>query len=234
MRETHRKRYAYGCVLGLILSLGLTTEAGGASRKNVAREEGGVQPSVDVRVHNYAQVLGDTLIRAEREAGEIYHAAGVEISWTNCNPLESDVPQDSNCAALINPARLDVRLLPDIGTVGGTTRRTMGIAVGYLASVSLRRVRQDADEFGVTLDAVLGPTLAHEIGHLLLTSQGHSPNGIMRARWRREDYERAPRGAFAFTLKQAEMIRSEARKRAQWQAASSPLSSSLEKAHSAE
>ena len=46
---------------------------------------------------------------------------------------------------------------------------------------------------------MLAPTLAHEIGHLLLTGQGHSSSGIMRAHWRREDYERAPRGAFNFT-----------------------------------
>jgi hypothetical protein len=31
----------------------------------------------------------------------------------------------------------------------------------------------------------------------------------MRARWRREDYEHAPRGAFKFTAQQAEQMRAE-------------------------
>ena len=99
----------------------------------------------------------------------------------------------------------------------GATNRTMGFAVGDLASVSLRRVREEAVEFGVKPDAVLGPTVAHEIGHLLLMSEGHSPSGIMRDHWGRDDYQRAPRGAFRFTSKQARSIRSAARARAREQ-----------------
>lgn len=88
----------------------------------------------------------------------------------------------------------------------------MGFAVGNLASASLRRVRENAAEFGVCLDAVLGPALAYEIGHLLRGQQGHSPNGIMRARWRREDYECTPLGAFKFNAEQAQAIRAEVRR----------------------
>jgi hypothetical protein len=94
----------------------------------------------------------------------------------------------------------------------------MGLALGDLASISYRRVQDDAADFGVKIETVLGPTLAHEVGHLLLASEGHSPSGIMREHWQREDYERAPRGAFKFTSKQARTISTEVRERAEKQA----------------
>ncbi len=170
--------------------------------------------SVDVRVFNYAQVPNEILAQAESGAAGICRVAGVEIAWINCN-----LPEDARCARPLDPTHLGVRILPNIGAAPGATSRTMGFAVGNLASVSLRRVREDAAEFGVQLDAVLGPALAHEIGHLLLEAERHSPTGIMRAHWQREDYERAPRGAFKFTPKQAQAIQAEVRNRLQAQAA---------------
>ena len=53
----------------------------------------------------------------------------------------------------------------------------MGFALGNLASVSFRRVREEAAEFGVQPYDVLGPAIAHEIGHLLLRQQGILPRG---------------------------------------------------------
>ena len=114
---------------------------------------------------------------------------------------------------------LSVRILPHFGAVPGTDKRTMGFALGNLASVSLRRVSEEAAEFGVQPYEVLGPAIAHELGHLLLGQQGHSPSGIMRARWRREDYERAPLGAFKFTAEQARSVRAEVGRRVQKQGA---------------
>lgn len=62
---------------------------------------------------------------------------------------------------------------------------------------------------------------AAQFGHLLL-GPGHSPTGIMRASWRREDYECAPRGAFNFTAKQSEQMRAEVKGREHQQAAQAP------------
>ena len=64
----------------------------------------------------------------------------------------------------------------------------MGVALGDLASVSHRRVREDANDFRVMPQVVLGPVLAHELGHLLLGPNSHSEKGIMRLRWQPEDY----------------------------------------------
>ena len=214
MKKAEGQPYRYGLAFGLLLTVGWTTEAQPALGKTKADHEGGQPPKITVQVYNYALVSSQTVTQAELEAAGIFHAAGLEIAWTNCR-----LPEDSQCAGYLNPTHLGVRLLPDIPIALGDSNRTMGLAVGNLASVSLRRVQEEAAEFAVSVDAVLGPTFAHEIGHLLLVSQGHSPSGIMRAHWRREDYERAPRGAFNFTPQQAQLIHAEVSKRCREQAA---------------
>ena len=52
---------------------------------------------------------------------------------------------------------------------------------------------------------VLGHTAAHEIGHMLLP-RGHSSRGIMRARLRKADWERAAKGTLLFTRRQSEQL----------------------------
>ncbi len=52
---------------------------------------------------------------------------------------------------------------------------------------------------------VLGHTAAHEIGHMLLP-RGHSSQGIMRARLRKGDWERAAKGTLLFTRRQSEQL----------------------------
>jgi len=199
-----RKRILLACLVGISVTPAM------AKGDNV--NEG--QMSIDVRVYNYARVADGRLTQAERGAAEVFRAAEVGITWVNCQ-----LPQDSRCSSPLDPTHVGVRILTDLGLTPSTTNRTMGYAVGDLASLSLRRVQADAAEFRVALESVLSPALAHEIGHLLLASQGHSSSGIMRARWRREDYERAPRGALRFTSRQAETIRTEIRRRTQNQTA---------------
>jgi len=163
--------------------------------------------SINVSVFNYAELSPNTLQQAEAVAAEILGKAGVEITWTNCDPTRRDLGDPAECGQVLGSSNLGVRILPDFGATPGITKGTMGFAMGDLASISFRRVTHEAREFGVQPCEVLGPAIAHELGHLLLGQPGHSPTGIMRARWRREDYERAPRGAFDFTAEQAEQIR---------------------------
>jgi len=159
-----------------------------------------------VRVHNYAQVSTEILAQAEVEAAGILGKAGIEIAWSNCDPTQKDLGDAAECNQFLGPTNLAVRILPYLGALPGTDKKTMGFALGNLASVSIRRVSEEAAEFGVQPYEVLGPAIAHELGHVLLGQRGHSPSGIMRAHWRREDYERAPRGAFNFTAEQAELM----------------------------
>jgi hypothetical protein len=204
---------------GFVLLAALLTSAPQALPEDRGENHDGLPPRINVRVHNYAQVSSDILTQAEVAAAEILGKAGVQITWTNCDPARRDLGDAAGCNQFLGPTNLGVRILPYFGVLPGTTRRTMGFALGYLASVSVRRVKEEAAEFGVQPYEVLGPAIAHEIGHLLLGQQGHSPTGIMRARWRRADYERAPQGAFKFTAEQAEQMRAEASTRNRMQQA---------------
>ena len=61
---------------------------------------------------------------------------------------------------------------------------------------------------------ILGHAIAHEIGHILLNDQRHSPAGIMRGEWNLRDLQNTRYGYLDFTPRQARAIRDEAGRRA--------------------
>ncbi len=58
----------------------------------------------------------------------------------------------------------------------------------------------------------LGRAIMHEIGHLLVRTEVHSPRGIMRGDWNHWDFT-SPTAVLNFTAEQAEIIRAEVRAR---------------------
>ena len=65
----------------------------------------------------------------------------------------------------------------------------------------------------VSMGQVLGFVIAHEVGHLLLNQQVHSPHGIMRGEWSFLDFRDMTCGMLLFTPQQAEFLRSDVRSR---------------------
>jgi hypothetical protein len=55
----------------------------------------------------------------------------------------------------------------------------------------------------------LGHVIAHEIGHLLLGANSHSPVGIMRPQWRLADEVWMAKGALVFDTDQAKRMQME-------------------------
>jgi hypothetical protein len=51
----------------------------------------------------------------------------------------------------------------------------------------------------VNLGSLLGDVAAHEIGHLLLGTNSHAANGIMRERWESEELGSIGTGALSFS-----------------------------------
>ena len=63
-------------------------------------------------------------------------------------------------------------------------------------------------------DAVLlGHAIAHELGHLLLNSSTHARYGLMAARWRDAELDRAAVGLLLFSPAEASFIRAEVLRR---------------------
>jgi hypothetical protein len=57
---------------------------------------------------------------------------------------------------------------------------------------------------------ILASAMAHEVAHLLLPDGQHSPDGLMRACWTRDDFYRAEQGQLRFSVEQASQIRARA------------------------
>ena len=55
--------------------------------------------------------------------------------------------------------------------------------------------------------------MAHELGHLLLGSTGHSDKGIMLARWEVNQVRQLMMGRLRFTPEQSKLMRLEAQAR---------------------
>jgi hypothetical protein len=87
----------------------------------------------------------------------------------------------------------------------GVAMRTLyGTSVAY---VFYRRVEQEAHWHDVSSVLVLAYAMSHELGHLLLGSRAHSPAGLMRACWRRAEFQQAGQGRLRFSEEEASAIR---------------------------
>ncbi len=179
----------------------------------------------EVFAYNYAQVPANSLERAKREAARVFHQAGVEIIWRDCPLSTADDAQMVACESSIVRATLILRIVPRFEYVPGVTnKQTLGSSVGNLATVSFKWVQDEAASGIATPSEILGPAIAHELGHLLLGRPGHSPTGIMRPRWSRKDFQRSPLGVFSFTSEEADLLRAGVRTRAVAQAKAVTLS----------
>jgi len=135
---------------------------------------------------------------AEQQLARIFGAAGVEIrpvlpgvtAGNECPTIEVVLLSDAMARRLLPPKSIPPNSL---GIVGSEIHR---------AYVFVDRVLPLALHNGADPGDLLGNVIAHEIGHLLLPDEGHSPGGIMQA-----EFEMHMRGARRFTPAQAEAIR---------------------------
>jgi hypothetical protein len=129
------------------------------------------------------------LREAQEEAAWVLRSLCVELVWTSARgddavelrilaaPLTPDIPKESM----------------GISLVGGP--------LGLRGAVFLTRVREAQRRFApdVKMTRILGCVLAHEIGHLLLSSSAHSSDGIMKAEIGGEQAVKAGQRRLAFT-----------------------------------
>jgi hypothetical protein len=174
---------------------------------------------IHVRVYEYAQVPFKVLTMTEDQAGMIFRQAGLEVTWENSIP-----PKDPSKAKPTSPrppdaAAIDLRLVAQFDPIAGALRYdAMGFAVPPdTATISLAWVEKLAS-LGIAEEyQVLGVAIAHEIGHLFLGPNSHSPAGIMRAGWKEQNLLEASQARLTFTPDQARRIRTEVRHRQEQQ-----------------
>jgi hypothetical protein len=158
-------------------------------------------PTVVLHVENFAQIPADMLSDAESEARSIYDAAGIQTVWTNEDAgIDDSDPSTLHLTVLLLTRNMSAQKIRKDrvgnGVMGQAARPTRR------AYIFTFRITDTASMRGAFATDLLGKVLAHEVGHLLLPTPGHSDQGIMTA-----DLQLSPTRVPRFTTEQSEAMR---------------------------
>jgi len=177
------------------------------------------KPNFFVCVHNYARVPSNTMNDAEKVAKRIFEQAGVETTWMDFVPSSADALAGKTPCASTLP-RMYVNLVDHypsyslagnvLGLAPGTDEDGERQNVYVFEQVADKMVQQQ--QIAVRSD-ILGHAMAHEIGHVLAHVTKHSPTGLMKANWQREDFRAMVMCSLNFNSEQASRIREEVSRR---------------------
>ena len=187
--------------MGVVLVVGLCPDSSLAA---------GDERSVVVLVDDRAKVEPLILDLAEKQLGRIYQQAGVRMIWRSAKePVISEghvKSRDGFTVRLIIQAKFR-------GAAGNMAPFLMGAApdtaadCGGVAYLFFDQIVSFSNIMLLDQALVLGTVAAHEVGHVLLRRQGHSPEGLMRASWKPADWERAAAGHLLFSPPERAAVR---------------------------
>jgi hypothetical protein len=149
--------------------------------------------TIRLQLKDHARVPDDVLEESRDEAVRIFARAGLDVMWTDAAPRFT-----VNIVARV--LGYDRAASPVMGAVSRTTS-------GPIAQVFFRQVEGFARIYNVDLGTMLGHVIAHEVGHLLLSTAAHSRTGLMRGAWDDTQVRALAGGALTFTDGQALRIR---------------------------
>jgi hypothetical protein len=149
--------------------------------------------TLDLQMRSEVRVPAYVLKKSQDEVTRIFAGAGLAVRWTETSP------------------RVTVKIVAQVLGYDRATSPVMGVARrtpnGYTAQIFFRQVQDFAYTYEVDLGTMLGHVIAHEIGHLLLPANAHSPTGVMQPHWDKALARDAVRGSLTFTEAQAARIR---------------------------
>ena len=175
----------------------------------------GNNPTITLRVLNEGAVDGRVLLQAKKEAARIFARSGIELVWLDCEPSGSvEWGSVSPCQRDLGPSEFWMRLvtrgrLPSTEATGDILGFT-GLEGSRTSDTSVVRYAAAVDaseKWRAGVEQILGATIAHEVGHLLLGASAHSANGVMCGSWGRVQFERIGQGQLCFTAGQAKKLR---------------------------
>ena len=155
--------------------------------------ETGNPPTIDLQMQIDARVPATVVEQAQREVTRIFAGTGLAVRWTE------------------TPPRFTVKIVAQVLGFERAASPVMGVAQrsanGCMVQVFFKQVQDFARAYEVDLSTILAYVIVHEIGHLLLPGNGHSPTGVMQANWEKALVHDAARGSLTFTEAQAARIR---------------------------
>jgi hypothetical protein len=193
--------------LSLIAAGFLTTTAEGGGPSDTSRQR------VLIRVYDNAGVPPSHRARAISHSRKILDRAGVRLSWLDCPAPHYGTP-DTRCATPRSALDLVVRLanLPAEDT--STSFTSLGYSMinhethnASFATIFVNRVNDLADHARVDRVTLLARAVAHEIGHLILATNKHSDEGILREVWTVEQLARNRASDWLFLPVESERLR---------------------------
>jgi hypothetical protein len=165
-------------------------------------------PALQVQVYDYAGLKPAALRKFATLLDSILVGAGLSIQVKLC-----DRNDEASCETKPGSARrLVIRVVAgQAKTMRNASRLPLGQSFadhegGTYASVFLEAVQDQAVEANVPWATVLSYATAHEIGHLLLGNQAHTPRGLMKANWNRNDYEAMNQNHCHFSIEQIHQL----------------------------
>lgn len=168
---------------------------------------------ITVYVYNVAQVSHGMLRSAENGAAKVFEVAGIRTTWREPH---SSIPEDLEAGSRGDPwipTNIALRIYTrpmmnerplNEGVMGFVLRFETNSAV-----ILYDRVHDLAVAERTEVAPILGISMAHEIGHLLLRSREHGSQGVMRRNWSSTNLQSAAQSGLHFTAEQSRRIREE-------------------------
>jgi hypothetical protein len=194
--------------LGMAVMLAAGATQGRAPASSEAQAAAMVT-SMNVSVFDDAGLGLKTVKQAEEVASYAFSRARIDVHWRICS-VDGELTHAEPCAKAQYPKELQLRF---VRRPHNLKLDTAGIAylgadgTGCYSEVFVEPMEDLHKALSVSLANVLGQAAAHEIAHLLLGTNSHSPTGIMRAHWRRADLLTADWGLLLFDDTQAKTMR---------------------------
>lgn len=149
-----------------------------------------IRPILTVRVYDGVGISAGRMREAERTVRAVLAAAGLDLTWRECPRISKSHPEmTDSCVHRIQSDEIVMRIL---GTAGanahvpsslGFSYVDPGTRRGWLATAFADRIIALAGRLHINAGRLLGRTMVHEIGHLILATTEHTAGGLMRRQW---------------------------------------------------
>ena len=188
-----------GCYL-LLLLLAL-----GGDAKSVSVQTAALQ----VQVYDYTGLPPAAIHEFIARTQEILTGAGISVEVDAC-PTGVSTPCESRRGSF---RQVVIRVIAGApGKNKEARRQHLGQSIathdgGTYATVFLNLAEEEAAEANLSRMLVLSYSAAHEVGHLLLGDRAHTPQGLMKADWEKDDFRAMSQNRFRFSPDQIKELR---------------------------
>ena len=188
-----------GCYL-LLLLLALVSDA-----RSVRAQAAALQ----VQVYDYTGLRPAALHAFITRTQEILTGEGISVEVDAC-PRGVSTPCESRRGSIRQVA---IRVVAKAPRNSGQARRQhLGQSIathegGTYATVFLELAEEEAAAANLPRILVLSYAAAHEVGHLLLGDEAHTPQGLMKADWEADDFQAMAQNRFHFSAEQVRELK---------------------------